>query len=76
MLEKIKSSFITKFVFFYLEDIKRLKLIKYNKCFQKKIHIDIFHYKIFSGKYILYLSKTKGREYDAYNNNLIYEGEY
>ena len=59
-----------------MKEIKKLKLIKYNKYFQNKIHIDIFHYKVFSGKYIVYLSKKKGREYDAYNNNLIFEGEY
>ena len=76
MLGKIKSTFITKVVLFFLKDIKRLKLIKYNKYFQNKMNIDILHYKIYSGKYIIYKSKNKGKEYDAYNNKLIFRGEY
>ena len=76
MLRKIKSSYITKVVLFNLKDIKKLKLIKYNKYFQKRINIDILHYKFFSGKYIIYKSKNKGKEYDAYDDYLIYEGEY
>ena len=76
MLVEIKSSFITKVVLSFLKDIKKLKLIKYNKYFQKRINIDILHYKFFSGKYIIYISKNKGKEYDAYDDYLIYEGEY
>ena len=76
MLGKIKSSFITKVVLSFLKDVKKLKLIKYNKYFQNKINIDILHYKIYSGKYIIYKSKIKGKEYDAYSNKLIFLGEY
>ena len=76
MLGKIKSSFITKIVLSFLKDVKKLKLIKYNKYFQNKINIDILHYKIYSAKFIIYKSKIKGKEYDAYSNKLIFRGEY
>ena len=33
-------------------------------------------YKIFSGRYIIYERKSKGKEYDAYNDRIIYIGEY
>ena len=34
------------------------------------------NYKIFSGRYIIYDTKEKIREYNCYNNKLIFEGEY
>ena len=41
---------------------------------QNKIDINIFIYKIFSGKYIIYETKNYGSIYDAYNNRFIFEG--
>ena len=40
------------------------------------INIKLMNYKIFSGKYIIYENKTNGKEYNGYNNKLIYEGGY
>ena len=76
MLKSIKSSFICKVIFSYIKNRRRLKIIKYNKSAQKKMDINIIYYKIFSGKYITYETETKGKEYNSYNNQLIFEGEY
>ena len=75
MLEKIKSCFFIKYFFMFLNEKRKLKIIKYNKGLQEKVDINLFYYKIYSKKYILYETKTKGKEYDL-KNNLIYEGEY
>ena len=52
MLENIKSLYFIKIVFSYLEEERKLKLIKYNKKAQELIEINLFNYKIFSGRYI------------------------
>ena len=75
MLKKIKSNIIFKKVFAYINEYKILKIIKYNKYIQKKLGIDIINYKFYQGKYIIYESKTKGKEYNN-KDELIYEGEY
>ena len=51
-----------------------MELVKYNKKLQKKLNITINNYIHFTGKYIIYESKEKGKEYKK--DNLIYEGEY
>ena len=52
-----------------------MKAIKYNKNFQNLIDINLTNYKNFSGKYIEYDTKGKGKEYDK-SGKLIFEGEY
>ena len=59
MLNKIKSTFIIKKIFIYLYDRIQLKLIKYNKKLQSKISINLYDYKIFSGRYIIYEKMEK-----------------
>ena len=79
MLKRIKSIYILKFCFSYINKYeKTLEIIRYNKKLQKKLDININIYKRFSGRYIIYESKEKlkGKEYNSYNNSLIYEGEY
>ena len=76
MLENIKSTYIMKILFSYLNDSRKLKLIKYNKNFQRKININLEIYKLFSDRYIIYEEKGKGKEYDSYSDLLIYEGEF
>ena len=75
MLKNIKSSYIIKIIFFYVDEGKKLKLIKYNKNFQKYINITIINYKHFTGRYIIYESNKKGKEYN-YCDTLRFEGEY
>ena len=79
MLTNIKSLYILKHkIFTYLGDAIKLKLLKYNKTLQKHLNLSIINYIIYSKKYIEYEepSKTKGKEYDSYTNQLIYIGEY
>ena len=75
MFENIKSLYIKKKIFEYLNDERELKIIKYNKNLQNQININLDNYKIFSGRYIIYETNVKGKEYD-YNDTLIFEGEY
>ena len=75
MWNKIKSAFITKNIFSFPEENKKLKLVKYNKILQNRLDITITNFKVFSGKYIIYESNQKIKEYD-FENNLLYEGEY
>ena len=75
MLDKIKSSFFKKIIFSFINDKNELKIIKYNKNLQKLIGINIINYKIFSGRYIIYETKGKGKEYNC-ENKLLFEGEF
>ena len=63
-------------IFLYIKEELKLKLINYNKALQNKININLTNYKFFSGKYIIFETKEKGKEYNAYNDNLLFEGEY
>ena len=76
MLEMIKSSYFLQNIFFYINDKTKLKLIRYNKGIQNIIGLNLKHYKIFSGRNIIYENKTKGKEYDILTGILLYEGEY
>ena len=75
MLENVKSIYFSKIVFSFFNDKRKLDLIKYNKKIQACLGIDINHYKLFAGKYIIYEDNKNGKEYD-FNNRLIFEGEY
>ena len=76
MLKNIKSSYFIKLLFEYVVEKQKLKIVKYNKCFQKNINLNIINYKFFSGKYIIYESNGIRKEYDGYYDTLIFEGEY
>ena len=45
LLKNIKSNFILKKLFDYIHKGKTLKTIRYNKIIQKRINININHYK-------------------------------
>ena len=74
MLENIKSSFILKQIFTHLNDLKQLKLVKYNKGFQNKLNLSIYNYELFKGTYIIFLEDGKIEEYK--DDQLIYEGGF
>ena len=75
LLTNIKSNYIIKKVFYNLDEKVKLKAIKYNNHLQKKIDINLTHYKFLSGKYIIY-EEGKGKEYCGYSDKLLFEGEY
>ena len=76
MVDNIKSINILKKILNHLDDGRKLKLIQYNKNLQNKISINLKNYRLFSGKYIILEEKEKGKEYNSYNDKLIYEGEF
>ena len=77
MLKKIRSVYLLKELFSSIDEGTKLKIIKYNKSFQKNLNINIINYKIFSGRYIIYDEDgKKWLEYNSYNDILIYKGEY
>ena len=76
MLKNIKSSYIARIVFSFVEEKQKLKIIKINKRLQKILHINIINYKHFKGKYIIYESDEYGKEYIGYDDKLLFEGEY
>jgi len=74
MLKKIKSSFFIKLMFQYLNEDKKLKLIHYNKNIQNKLGINIINYRIFSGRYITYETNRKLKEYNSFNDQIVFQG--
>ena len=78
MLEKIKSIFFIKKLLFQLDTKRKLVLFRYNKHLQNFINVNFNHYKMVSGKYILYedKEKRKAKEYLYFNDIRIFEGEY
>ena len=74
MLENIKSKFFVRYLFSLMDDGQQLHLVKYNKILQKLLNINIMNYRFFSRKYTIYEANGIGKIYNAYENNLIYEG--
>ena len=71
----IKSAYFIQKLFSYINDERKLKLVIYNKTIQKIIDINLTNYKFMTRKYIVYESKGFIKEYDIYNDRLIYKGE-
>ena len=76
MLDVIKSIFFYKVIFSCVKEKTKLKFAKYNKNLQSKIDINLNNYKFFTRKHIVYETKQKGKEYYAYEDRILYEGEY
>ena len=76
MLEKIKSKFILKQVFSFLNFVPRLKFLLYNKNLYNKIGISPDELKYYNQKYIKYESDAMAKEYNRATGKIIYEGGY
>ena len=76
MLENIKASYFIQLLFSYLSMGKELRIINYNKSFQKIMGLNIMDYKQFSGRFIIYEDNGIAKEYNSINNCLVFEGEY
>ena len=65
-------------LFSKLIEKKKLYIVRYNKKLQNEIKINLIDYKFFTGRYIIYETKErkKGKEYNGYEDMLLYEGEY
>ena len=76
MLYDIKSKYLIEIVFSALNAKIKLELAKYNKNLQNIMNINLINYKILSGRYILNEINGQKKEYNAYNGNLVFIGEY
>ena len=76
MLDNIKSIYFIKTLFLFLDDGIELKLINYNKKLQSILDINLINYRRYAKTYIIYEDNKRGKEYNSYNDNLIFEGEY
>ena len=75
-INDIKSSYFNIILFRHLREEKKLKFVKYNKKYQHLLNIKLFNYQFCSGKYIEYEPNGRAKEYDRYDDHLVYEGEY
>jgi len=75
MLEDIESKFLIQYIFSFVNQGRKFKLVKYNKNLQNKLDINLIDYKNLIGKYIVYEENGKGKEYN-WNGQLEFEGEY
>ena len=53
MMKEIKSSFITKRIILYIDEKRKLKLLKYCKNIRNQVGINLINNKLFQGKYII-----------------------
>ena len=74
-MEKIKSRYILKNLFSYLDNKIKFQIVLYNKNMQKSLGLTFLDYKRISGKYIIGDRNGKGNEYN-YKDELLFEGEY
>ncbi len=74
--KSLKSKYILKELFSFLDEKRKLKIIQYNKKYNELLEIDIKQYKEKSGK--LKVSEKHGytRIYELDKMNLIFEGRY
>ena len=75
-LKDIKSSYIVKEMFSFLEEKQKLNLIINNKHLQNLIGVDIKYYIKISGKYKAGERNGIGKVYKLFTNELIFEGEF
>ena len=75
-MKNIKSIFYKRLLLSHLNEKIKLDLIKYNKCLQNILDISLINYKVYSGKYIIYEKDRKGKLYNAYEDRLLFEGEF
>jgi len=73
MWRKIKSNYLLKEILIYIGDRRKLNLIRYNKQIQAIVGIDLIDFRRFSGRYIIEEYGTL-KEYNSYNDDLIFEG--
>ena len=76
MIKNVKSIYMLKNIFSFLKTITKFNFIKYNKSLQSKLEIGLIDYRRFSKRYIIYEENGNGKEYDGFEDKLIYEGEF
>ena len=64
------KNYILKYIFSFLSEKQKLKIIIYNKDLQKKLDINIENYKRIRGIYRVIERNGKGKEYNTSNSIL------
>ena len=62
-MERIKSTFFVRLLFSHIDEKVKLKIINYNKKLQNKLEINIYHYVILSGKFVVIGQDGKGKKF-------------
>ena len=75
MLDNVKSSFVLNEIITYINEKRKLELVKYNRTLQNKLNINIINYRLLGKKYKIEEKNGKGKEYNI-NDELLFEGEY
>ena len=76
MINKVRTSNSITKIFQYLNETRKLELIKYSKKIQNKIGISPINYILFSKRHILYEKDGQAKEIDLIKEHIIYEGGY
>jgi len=76
MLKKIRSAYIAKIIFSLTTKKKKLNIVKYSKFSRKKLDIIKRQYKTSSTTFIVYETRTKGKQYISKTKKLIFYGEF
>ena len=75
MLVRISSSYALKQIMDNIDIKRKLNLVKHSKKLQKRLDLDIFDYKRFSGRYIIEENENI-TEYYGGNYYFIYKGGF
>ena len=74
--KNIKSKYIVIFIFSYLEEKRKLEIIKYNKNIQNILDIKLINYKFYLGKSLICELNRNVKVYNEYYDSISFEGEY
>ena len=75
-MKKIRSAYIAKIIFSLTSKKKKLNIVKYSKFSRKKLDIIKRQYKTSSTTFIVYETRTKGKQYISKTKKLIFYGEF
>ena len=76
LVKNINSKYIMIFIFSFLDEKRKLEIIKYNKNLQNTLDIKLINYKFYKGTYIIYELNGKIKEYNGNTDKIKFEGEY
>ena len=75
-LKDIKSKYIKIIIFSYLDEKRKLEIIKYNKNIQNILDIKLINYKFYQGKSLIYELNGNVKEYNELFDNIEFVGKY
>ena len=75
-LKDIKSKYIKILIFSYLDEKRKLEIIKCNKSMQNLLDIKFINYMHYSDKQIIYELNLNVKEYNEFYDKIEFVGEY